>query len=359
MGPLIDPNPRGNIWVYNPTTTSFQVLRLDNFPEDAYFHPLGMDVYTHPKTGESTLIIINHSKSFTTLERFMLSLDTSGQVLANHVDTFSHHWLRSPNAITMINSNSFYVTNDHFLTRRLPWPFGKILPISETIMAFPGGYVNLVVLPPPSPPSTSEPPKFADKHRVLPQLSISALFIPFANGIALSPSGKEIAVASSSTASVFLYTRDAETNELKYKEKLEVPFGPDNLHYVHHVSGHHKLEQEELIVAGHAHLPTLSKVAYGNQELRPPSWVVSFTRRSSARTLSEKLDEVDIPHGFHPISAKGRAGLPTTHNAKTVFASDGSFFDGSTVGVVDLSEEGRTTYITGLYADGLLSCKEI
>ncbi|KAJ1307873.1 hypothetical protein OPQ81_001953 [Rhizoctonia solani] len=47
MGPMLNPDPRGNLWAlhYNSTTNEkLYPLELTNFPTDADFHPLGAKI---------------------------------------------------------------------------------------------------------------------------------------------------------------------------------------------------------------------------------------------------------------------------------------------------------------------------
>ena len=193
MGPLRDPNPRATLWLYteptensanagvasSPTTAKdkaadiieeikgtvnteetpkefrqpdLRKLELKNYPEGHDFHPLGIEIWPSYGGNGSYLYAVNHARARTVIEQFLL--DPADLNSATHIRTISHPWFISPNALALTSPDSFYVSNDHLFTRRLPI-LGKFLPFTETILALPFSFVAHVTLNPPfSPPSS-------------------------------------------------------------------------------------------------------------------------------------------------------------------------------------------------------------
>jgi sugar lactone lactonase YvrE len=189
------------------------------------------------------------------------------------------------------------------MTRRLPFFLGKILPFLETILGLPLSWVSHISLDPD--PLAATP--IVD-HK------FSALFIPFANGISISPSGSEVAVASTSLSQVLIYSRDAVSNGLKHIHTVPVPFCADNLMFD---------ETGDLIVAGHPSFIKVIKVAADKtNEILSPSWIVAIK--------------------------------PHTYELETLFLSNGSTFSSSSTALRDLD---GALYVTGLYAEGVMVCR--
>jgi len=169
--------------------------------------------------------------------------------------------------------------------------------------------------------------------------SIAAMGIPFANGVALSPDRKEVAIVSCSSASVQLYSLEENGGvSLKYKTAVKMPFSADNVDYTH---------DGRLMVAGHPYFPGITKLSKGKAD-KAPSWVVEITNR----TLTGVTKGEDDKQSPYPITK--RAPSHPNYSVQTVFVSDGSVFSSSTTGLWD-PEAGRL-FVTGLYADGVLVC---
>ncbi|KAJ6619709.1 hypothetical protein B0H10DRAFT_2163794 [Mycena sp. CBHHK59/15] len=253
-------------------------------PPNHDFHPLGMEASPSVGGNNSNLFVVNHARSKAFIEQFTIS--PSSPSVATHVRTLSSPYFISPNSIALTSPNSFYVTNDHFMTRRLPSYLGKILPVVETIFGLPLGWVSHVSVD--ADPASSTP---ILEHK------FSALYLPFANGVSISPSGSEVAVASTSLSQVHIYSRDAVSNALKHIHTIPVPFSPDNLMFD---------ETSAVIVAGHPHFPSLLQV-------------------------------------------------PQTRGVETLFQSNGTAFSTSSTA---LRDSDGTLYVTGLYAEqGILLCR--
>jgi hypothetical protein len=174
--------------------------------------------------------------------------------------------------------------------------------------------------------------------------SFAAFGIPFANGVALSHNGSEVAVVSSSTTKVYLYTRNAETNALSYKNTVPVPFLPDNIMYD---------DEDALIVTGHPHWPSLVGVARNHTGKVAPSWSVSLSPR---REVGGKTEGVPKTYDTRAtVSAASKAPAVRSHEVETLIQSNGELLSTSSTGLRD-SRTGKL-YVTGLYAEGVLVCK--
>jgi len=336
MGPLLDPNPRGSLWLYEPESeprngskmdpSKLRHLELKGFPTGHDFHPLGLEVYPSYAGNASNLYVVNHARERTVIEQFLLS--PSEPDVATYIRTLTSPYFLSANSLALTSPDSFYVTNDHLITRRLPY-IGRFLPLIESVFAFPLSFVSHITLQPPS----IKPP--IQSHQ------FSVLFMPFSNGISLSPNGTHVAIASTTLGKVFIYTRNPTTNSLTQIQAVPVPFVPDNIQYTHDGSA--------IIVAGHPHFPTLANVASKKTDVAP-SWVVSITITDP---------DVNVPVSTFdtqtPISANTMVPATAGYELKTLLQSDGSGFSTSSTGLLDPVT--GALYVSGLYAaDGLIIC---
>ncbi|KAK7454649.1 hypothetical protein VKT23_011403 [Stygiomarasmius scandens] len=328
MGPLQNPEPHGSLWVYSPSEDKHVRIVLDNYPAGHDFHPLGIEVYPSYSGNASNMYVVNHARDRTTIEQFVISPSSPS---AKYVRTLTSPWFIAPNALALTSPDSFYVTNDHVMTRRLSY-VGHVLPLAETLLTLPLSFAAHVTL---DPNPASESPIVSH--------SIAAPFIPFANGVSISPSGDEVAIASTSLSQIFFYERNATTNELKYKSMEKVPFTTDNVNYD---------ESGALIVGGHPHFPTLASVAAKKADVAP-SWVVALTPRTLGESESESRTEFD---SSVPLPAHQKVPPPKNYEIQTLFQSNGNFFSSSSTGLRDL--KAGKLYVAGLYADeGVLVCK--
>jgi hypothetical protein len=332
MGPLLDPEPRGGLWVVPSGRTEAKRVVFENYPEGHDFHPFGAEAYpTHSPTDSTPLFVINHAREKTVVEQFLLS--TSEPYTATWVRTISHPAFVALNALALTGPDSFYVSNDHLFTRRLPF-IVHFLPFFETLLCLPFGWVSHVqVLPLTA--TTSSPssavPDVEIKH------TFAALGIPFANGIAISPAGDTLAVSSSSVGLIYFYTRDPSTNKLTYRTSIRPPFSPDNLSYD---------ARGFLIAAGHPHLPSMFEVASNKTGAFSPSWVVAIRERREDEAVTAVYDvKAPVPASKVPPSK--------SQVAETVFQSNGLGFGSSSTGLRD----GSMVYISSLFGRGILFCK--
>ncbi|KAF8317476.1 hypothetical protein DL93DRAFT_574248 [Clavulina sp. PMI_390] len=348
MGPLRDPTPRGVLWIYdfgNKYHPAPHPLPLEGFPHDASFHPLGIDVLGATPEEPAHLFVVNHGKAFSTVEQFKL-VDDPRTPKAIYVRTWAHpSSLNAPNSIVPLSPTAFYVTNDHYFTRRLPSPWGKFVPLIETLFAVPLGWVDLV--------EWNEDAGLAvaledASDRKSPQIRTRRIVsgIPFANGISMSHDGREVAIVSTTQSAAQFYDRDPSSNELKYRDAVLVPFNADNIAY-DESEGRHGDIGRTVIVAGHPHFATLVKMAAGKTSVSP-SWVLEIAPKSSEIANDVHVDE----DGKAPYPVYRRVGKAKNYSIRTLYQSSGEHFPSSTHGV----RYGDNFFVTGLYGDGILHC---
>lgn len=233
-----------NLYIYDyqdaakPDAEALRQVKVINFPGIADFHTLGM-VYDE---ASSTLFASNHAQAGARIEMFNLDLD---KLVATHTGTIQHPLIHGPNSIALVNSKEFYVSNDHhFLAKQ-----SIILAKTETMLALPLGTVVHVKLAEGKDSSEVEQAKVVAR-------------VAFANGVEILNS-TTVAVASTSRSAVDLYQHH-EDGSLTYKSSIRVPFLPDNL----------SLHGGKLIIAGHPHLPSLTKFTHTRHICNDPKELV-------------------------------------------------------------------------------------
>lgn len=329
MGPLRNPEPRAYLWLVDTVDNSLQRIELDGYPEGHNFHPLGIEVTPSQDGAPSILYVVNHAREETTIEHFTISPDTPTQALWQR--TISSPWFVSPNALAITNETSFYVSNDHLMTRRLPFPLAPTLPLIESIAGLPLSWLAHVTV---NPDGTIT-------HEV------AALGVAFANGVAISPDGTTLALASTSIGQVYFYDRNTTTNALKYREAVSLPFFNDNIMFD---------EEGALIVTGHPHFPSLVGVAANKTDARAPSWAVSLTPISNTTHFAKSAHAADRKYDLRaPLSVSEVVPASKGWEVETLFQSDGSVFGTSCTSLRD-SRTG-SLYMVGLYEEGLMICR--
>lgn len=163
------------------------------------FHPHGISSW-HEPDGRLLLFVINHRQIEVThvVERFEWRNDT-----LVHLESIADSVLMtSPNDIVAVGERSFYVTNDHYYAKR------GLSRMLEDYLQRSIAYVN-----------------YFDGST----FRVAAEGIAYPNGIAASPDGTEIYVASSTGRKLLIYHRDGTTGTLVLDQTLNVGTGPDNI----------------------------------------------------------------------------------------------------------------------------------
>lgn len=331
MGPLRDPKPHGGLWVHSlGENTQPHRITLKEYPQGHDFHPLGLEIYPSHGGNASNLFVVNHARQRTFVEQF--SMSPTRPTEATWIRTITSKYFVAPNALALTSPTSFYVTNDHLMTRRLPKPFGGVLPLVETWLGLPFGWLAHVRID--EEPGTT----------TVVQHAFAAFGIPFANGVALSHNGSQVAIASSSAAKVYFYDRNLGSNALTYTHTVPVPFLPDNVMYD---------DGGALIVAGHPHFPSLASVAKNHTAKVAPSWVISVSPRKGVDGTPGLVPKTYDTHA--ELSASSKVPAVRSHEIETLMQSNGKLWSTSSTGLRD-SRTGKL-YVAGLYAEGLLVCR--
>jgi hypothetical protein len=353
MGPLSDPSPRGALWFYNIGGEAIGApaqqprrITLEGYPETHDFHPLGLDIYpSHPDQPYSNLFVVNHARHNSTIEQFTLSWHEPDR--AKWVRTISGPELVAPNALALTSPTSFYLTHDHRFTRRLPGVLGKTLPITESILALPLAWATHVNVTDTVDSSTTTPQSTLGTTATKTHTETVASHIPFPNGVAISPDGTQVAIASTTLGEILFYERDVTTQALSLCARVPTPFAPDNIMYD---------SRGSLIVAGHPDFPALVAVAAGRTGARAPSWVLSITPSPAPPGVGAEVDaEMELAWDVDaPVPASRKVPRVPGYEVRTLYQSDGSEFSSSSTGLRD-SKTG-VLYVVGLYQDGLMVC---
>lgn len=219
-----------------PDADSLKKIELVGFPDDVELHTLGMDYDKET----STLFITNHARDGPRIEKFRLD---ARKHVASYVDTIQHPLLQGPNSILALGSEELLVTNDHYFTMKQ----SRLLAQLETYLALPLGTVVHVNLR-----GGSVDARVAAR-------------VPFANGIEMFNS-TVVAVSSTSRSSVLLYTLRSG-GRLEYRSEVRLPFLPDNL----------SSAGGKLLIAGHAHHPTLATFSRTRHKCNDPAELAGAT----------------------------------------------------------------------------------
>ncbi|KAF8753359.1 serum paraoxonase arylesterase 2 [Rhizoctonia solani] len=227
--------------------------------------------------------------------------------------TLTHASFVAPERIAAISPTQFFLSHDHYFTRRMAWPWNKILPPLETFLALPLSRVDLVSFE-----TRSGTPKGVRNVQTV------ARNIAFANGVAVSDDGSTLAIASTTRAQVQLYSKD-ETS-IRFVTSVRVPFSVDNIAFA----------GDELLTAGHPYLPEFMALVKRKSN-RAPSYVSAIAPSLQAGLGKSWLTRVS-------------AGA----NVTTRFMSDGSFLGTSSGAFADL--EMQTMFVVALYGSGVAKC---
>lgn len=406
MGPLADPTHRGALWLWNYAKSSADpmLLQLEGYSSERDFHPLGTAFHEE----SNTLFVINHGRNHSTIEVFDLLQTDDGWTARYRLTTWSLIATHTPNAIVALSESTVLVSNDHFFAKRPPADidalpavyheltgsfllgsllatlakthlFSVVAPKLETILGLKGGWVAVVHIAPPG------------ESRKMGNARIVASGIPFANGLAVSPDGRTLAVASTTGPAVRLYDlpefedgeadadgifySSAEANQkMTEHTTISVPFTPDNLAFSNASpdaaapdsgDGHPFGDRNShLIVAGHHSVSKIFGLAsepYSGQR-SAPSWVVSISAvRSDDETSGKGIDaSVSASGGFFSRWTGGKKPRHPgwQYRIQNLYQSQGvgpQALGSSSTGLLDTAR--RTLIVTGLYAKGLLICR--
>lgn len=158
---------------------------------------------------------------------------------------------------------------------------------------------------------------FVDFGMERPKFSTAATGIPFANGIVVTPTGREVIIASSTGRELYVYDRDPETNILSpCLERIPMVFAPDNLNFDCSLDvGDSTVFDSDgrflrgLICAGHPSVPELMAMSRDPITRRAPSWVAEVRRGQG---------DDPAPCYAMPLSRKGSYYLSTLYQSEYI-----------------------------------------
>ncbi|PGH35943.1 hypothetical protein GX50_01268 [[Emmonsia] crescens] len=323
MGIFKNPDPKGSLYIYDYAATgTIRELELTGFPDTADFHPVGVNFFRSSPDSPTRLFVVNHQRTGSTVAVFDVDYDL---YQARYIRTISDNdeTIISPNSIAPISYTQFYVTNDHRYIARTSTFLNKI----ETYFMRPWSWVTFVDF------SYSEDLK----------CTVAARNIEFANGILVTPTGKEVIVASSAADSLYVYKRDPKTNLLSStRESIPVNFHPDNVKFDHSldISDPTVFDTEGrflrgVIVAGHPSLIKIHRMSRTPESVNAPSWVAEIRRGT----------------GVDPAPCPAAPQQPVFY-ARTLYQSNGEHFPSSSTGIMD-SKRGHLL-VSALYGKGIL-----
>ena len=158
------------------------------------FHPHGI---TFLKKDESNyLFVINHNQNGSSVELFRFSNDT-----LFHLVSFKDDMMCCPNDLVAVDIDQFYVTNDHGYKE-------GIMRTLEDYLRLPKSYLL-----------------YFDGQ------SFSKVYegLNYANGVNVSPSGKNVYVTETTGRKISVLDRDISTGELKLRFTKDLETGLDNI----------------------------------------------------------------------------------------------------------------------------------
>lgn len=155
----------------------------------------------------------------------------------------------------------------------------------------------------------------------------------------MSKDGKELVVASSIATIVSFYDRDPATNKLTFREKMSLPFPPDNFRHG---------ENGDIVIAGSPHIPQMFEFAYGKREYSP-SWIVTLSRRKpSPKGTILPRDDQAAPF----IKTSDRVPQHPKYELTSLYYSDGSQYACTSTAILD----GMELIAMSLLGAGILHC---
>ncbi|KAK8877059.1 paraoxonase [Apiospora arundinis] len=307
--------PSAELYVYNynelDDDKSLTRLQVEGYAAGDDLHTLGL-AYDE---ATSSLFIANHRRDGPRVDVFHLEFESH---TLQHIHSIQHPLIRGPNAIHLVNSHEFYVSNDHhFLAKD-----SHLLSTLETYSGIPTGTLVHVDMA----PLLRDPSSTVDAEVVA--------RLPFPNGIEFI-NEKTLAVASTNSASIRLYSVTPPTGSaqqghptLTFNSSIQLPFLPDNLS---------KASDGTLVIAGHPHAPSLGKFAATRHVCNSPE-----ERAKAEPAVQELCEKMKVGSWV--------AQWTQAEGVKHLYA--GTDFPTSCSAIRDLGR--KTGIISGLYAQGLL-----
>ncbi|PWN40468.1 hypothetical protein IE81DRAFT_368257 [Ceraceosorus guamensis] len=395
LGPLANSTSRGAMWLIDYSSGqgagSAQIIPFDAYPDSGDFKPLGSSTLRLAPNQFRTFVV-NAAGARSFIEVFDVSLRSSGW-RAKHVRSISHPLAtHTPNSIVALSAQEFLVTQDHFFAYHAPpqdqlqstiemlYPASKgviaaaaaatfrtaiatnTLPMLETVLAPALTWAN----------SSASPTDLVGARIVIRD-------IIYSNGIALSPRGSTLAVASGQSPAVLFFDakRGAEWYDrklLKEKARVYLPMTVDNIMWSPAQSSSVpsdatspvKMDNSVITAAGHPSglaLINAAKDPRNDAVNKAGSWAVQVSYLGS-NTDADREADVD---GGAPLTVSKRGvqknqngfGVRTLYQgAGTVKQNNGGLQGLKTSTTAVWDRQRKTMLVTGLYGiPGLMTCR--
>ncbi len=199
------------------------------------FRPHGIGLIVISDT--TFLFVVNHRPDASYVEIFAFD----GERL-HHLESIHGEPMHSPNDVLPVGRRRFYVTNDHGSSSGWGKTLEDYLQLERSYLLYYDGQSFRKV----------------------------AGGMGYANGVNMSPDGKQVYVAATTSKAVFVFDRDPESGDLTPRQKIDLGTGVDNI----------EVDANGDLWIG-AHPKLLTFVAYSeNAEKRSPSQVVRIQWRS-------------------------------------------------------------------------------
>jgi arylesterase/paraoxonase len=248
---------QGAIYAYDLNAASPSLVHLtENIAFT--FHPLGISFY-QSEQGQKFLFVVNRgvgekTRGSTVSMKIEIFEFKAGKLV--HLETITDRSMTSPNDILAVGPRQFYVTNDHGFS--LP-----ILQMAEDFLQLSFAYIL-----------------YYDGT----EMKKAARNLSYANGIGISPDGRNLYASSTIKGYVRVFSRDAASGALKEKGDIKLKTGVDNIDVD---------EDGNLYLACHPKLLTFMKHSKDASK-HSPSQVLKI---HPAGQEAYEIDEVFLNHG--------------------------------------------------------------
>ena len=248
-------NPKftqGNIYTFDFNHPGKGANKLAIQPSEsldlAAFDPHGMDLLEE-SNGNIKVYIVNHAKHVETVEVFLYVPTQPGSI--KHLKTIRHEKFICLNDLTLFGEDVFYITN---FFKYCHYPF--VISATEFLLGLETG--NVV---------------YYDNGKA----EVMAEGLSY-NGISQSIDGKEVVVNAGGTTFLEIFDRVKSTGQLKFKQKVNLFYFPDNV-FTDYQTGDYYVGVQKKILK----LIALFK----NQSRSAPSTGVRVYKKDGSYTVEE------------------------------------------------------------------------
>ncbi|MEW6264379.1 MAG: SMP-30/gluconolactonase/LRE family protein [Thermodesulfobacteriota bacterium] len=186
--------PQGAVYGYDLAAADPTLVNLTADFKKGFF-PHGLGLYAAPD-GKTSLFVVNHQPQGSRIEVFDYQ---AGRLV--HRRTVTDPLLHSPNDVTPVGPDRFYVTNDHGYTSKAGRTLEDFLQLAQAQILYYDGRGFQVV----------------------------AEGLAYANGINISPDGERVYVAETVGRRIKVFRRNQDSGRLTLEASIDVDAGVDNI----------------------------------------------------------------------------------------------------------------------------------